>query len=139
MVVLRDLRRLEARRRRVIERLGTEQRERIKKNRINTALGQLRLVLADETFRILMHAQGVTNLPEILISEPPVKTNSLDPSLDFLIAWRFIAPLLYDDQIGVFLETRWQRLTIELRDLFIALVADGPFPHEERGRPPREI
>lgn len=139
MVDLREMRRSEARRRRVIERLGIEQRERLKTIRIKTALDQLRQVLSDETFRMLIHAHGVTDVPDVLTENGPEYAGSLDAALDFLIAWRFFAPLLYDDRIGAFLETRWQRLTIELRDLFIALVADGPFPREDRGRPSRKI
>lgn len=137
MVNLRDLRRAEARRRRVIERLGIEQRERLKTIRIKAAIDQLRLVVADESFRQLLHADGTLSLPEVLTGETRERSIALDASLEFLITWRFISPLLYDPRIGAFLETRWPRLTMELRDIFIALVADGPFPYEERGRPPR--
>lgn len=139
MVNLREQRRSEARRRNVIEKLGIEQRERLKSIRIKSALDQLKLVLSDETFRTLIHAHGVIDVPDVLLKNNSRGASALDEVLDFLIAWRFIAPLLYDESIGSFLETHWQRLTIELRDVFIALVADGPFPHEERGRPPRKV
>lgn len=138
MVDMRELRRTESRKRRVLEKLGTDQREVIKHTRIGRLLEQLRLVVADSEFNKFIHTHGLQSIPEFLNSktQPP---EELDRSLAFVVTWRFFSPFLYDPVTAAFLDTRWPGLTVEMKDVFIALVADGPFPHEPRGRDRRTI
>jgi hypothetical protein len=139
MVDLRDTRRAEARKRRVLERLGADQRELNKHLRIGRALDQMRLILADETFVNLVHTHGIQSIPGLLSQQNSFVPDALDRSLDFIVAWRFFSPFIYDPVTAVFLETRWPGFALELRDIFISIVADGPFPHELRGRERRTI
>jgi hypothetical protein len=139
MVDLRDTRRAEARKRRVLERLGADQRDLNKHLRIGRALDQMRLILADETFSNLVHTHGIQSVPGLLSHQNRSLADTLDRSLDFIVAWRFFSPFIYDPVTAVFLETRWPGFSLELRDIFISVVADGPFPQELRGRDRRTI
>jgi hypothetical protein len=139
MVDIRDTRRAEARKRRVLETLGADQRELTKHLRIGKALVQMRLIIADETFCKLIHAHGMQSIPGLLSQHRGLQTEPLDRSLDFIVAWRFFAPFLYDAVTATFLDTRWPGFSLELRDIFILIVADGPFPQEVRGRDRRMI
>lgn len=139
MVDLREIRRVESRKRRVLEKLGADQRELVKHIRIGKALEQLRLVLADETFRRLMHVNGIQSVPELLLQADRPEESAMDRSLAFVIAWRFFSPFLYNPTTAAYLSTRWPDLSLELKDTFISIVADGPFPYELCGRDRRTI
>ena len=139
MVDLREIRRVESRKRRVLEKLGADQRELVKHVRIGKALEQLRQVLADETFRRLMLVNGIQSIPELLLQTHHLAESTLDRSLDFVIAWRFFSPFLYNPITAAYLSTRWPDLSLELKDTFISIVADGPFPYELRGRDRRTV
>ena len=133
MVDMRNIRRGEARKRRILEKLGADQRELVKHHRIGRALDQMRLILADETFGNLAHTRGIQSVPRLL-SQQSSATGDLDRSLDFIVAWRFFSPFIYDLATVALLDTRWPGFSLERRDIFISIVADGPFPHELRGR-----
>lgn len=139
MVDFRELRRSEARKRRLLEKLGNDQRELIQHARIGRALDQMRVIVADETFGKLAHTHGIQSVPQLLLNREESNSCSLDRSLDFVIAWRFFSQFLYEPMTAAFLDNRWPGFSLELRDIFIALVADGPFPTELRGRDRRTI
>lgn len=142
MVEMRDIRRAEARKRKVLAKLGADQQERVKNARIRRVLNQMRQILRDEAFIRLVHAQGVRDIPTLLVQHDGAEageTTTLDRSLDFVVAWRFFSPLLYEPVTADYLDTHWPGFGLELRDIFIAIVADGPFPQEQRGRGRRMI
>jgi hypothetical protein len=101
----------------------------------------MRQVLADPTFLKLTYTHGIQTIPQLLApaGDDAEQDTSLDRSLDFVIAWRFFAPLLYSPVTATFLDKRWPGFSLELRDIFISIVADGPFPQELRGRHRRTI
>ena len=138
MVDLREQRRAETRKRRVLEKLGGDQREAIKHGRIGRLLDQLKGVVADETFSKFVHARGIQSVPNILSPQSSLPPD-IDRSLAFVVSWRFFAPFLYDPVTATYLEMRWPGLITEMKDVFIDLVADGPFPHEPRGRDRRSF
>jgi hypothetical protein len=118
--------------------------------RIASALGDARAILADDAFIDLVRAHGVVSLPLPLVThgalnhEPgneltPGEEHLSDSALGFAIAWKFFAPLLRNPAVVIYLDTRWPGFTLELRDVFIALVADGPFPYHSIGRGRRRI
>ena len=67
------------------------------------------------------------------------RSEAIDRSLDFIVAWRFFASFLYDPVTAALLDSRWPGFSLELRDIFISIVADGPFPQDFRGRDRRMI
>jgi hypothetical protein len=99
----------------------------------------MRQIMADETFLKLAHTHGIQTIPELLLASRDDGDKSLDRSLDFVIAWRFFAPLLYSPVAAAFLDKRWPGFSLELRDIFISIVSDGPFPQELRGRHRRTV
>lgn len=140
MVDMQNVRRAEARRRRALAALGADEKERAKHLRIKRALQQIRVVLADHDFIKLAYARGCRTIPNLLLYRPKkVNDESLDFSLDFVVAWRFFSPLLHDPLVAELLDHRWPGFGLELRDVFISIVSDGPFPLELRGRSRRTI
>lgn len=139
MVDLRELRRAESRKRRVLEKLGDDQRETIRHIRIGKALEQMRAIVSDETFSKFIYTRGIQSIPRLLTQEHNSEVQPLDRSLDFVIAWRFFSPFIYDAVTSAFIDKRWPGFSLELRDIFISIVADGPFPFEPRGRDRRTL
>lgn len=139
MVDVREQRRAESRRRRVLEKLGADQREATKHIRIGKALDQMRSVVTDNMFVRLAHLHGIQSIPQLLTDPSSSPKHDLDRSLDFVIAWRFFAPMIYHPTTGAYLDQNWPGFSLELRDIFIMIVADGPFPHELRGRDRRTM
>lgn len=139
MVDYRSLRRSEARKRRVMDQLGSDRREFVKHLRVGAILDQMKLILADDAFNTYVYTHGIQSVPELLTRKDRAKDDTLDRSLDFVVCWRFFSPFLYDPVTAAILDTRWPGFSLEMRDIFISIVADGPFPHDLRGRPPRSI
>jgi hypothetical protein len=122
----------------------------VKYARIAAALGTVRSILADSAFIDLVQAHGVPSLPRPLVKQDTAdreannalgssETDLSDCSLEFAVAWRFFAPLLSNPVLVTHIDTRWPGFTLELRDVFISLVADGPFPFQPIGRGRRTI
>ena len=90
MVDMQNVRRAEARRRRALAALGADEKERAKHLRIKKAIQQIRVILADHDFIKLVYARGCRTVPNFLLYRPKnARDESLDCSLDFVIAWRF--------------------------------------------------
>jgi hypothetical protein len=54
-------------------------------------------------------------------------------SLEFVVAWKFLYPLLHNAEAKSYLENAWPGFISDLKDAFIALVIDGPFPRAMSG------
>ncbi|MHB8267451.1 hypothetical protein [Bradyrhizobium sp.] len=124
---------------------AAEEQAHVRYARIAAALSNARTILADGAFINLIRTHGVISLPQPLVTQgaPDHRSgNALasreghldDCALDFAITWKFFAPLLSNSAVVIDLDTRWPGFTLELRDVFIALVADGPFPYHSNGR-----
>jgi hypothetical protein len=126
------------------EKRAADEQAGVRYARIASALGNACAILADGAFIDLVRAHGVQSVPQLLVREDaPEQTGKAfassdghfpDCALDFAVAWRFFAPLLSNAALVTHLDARWPGFTLELRDVFISLVADGPFPHQPIGR-----
>ena len=109
-------------------------------------LKQARAVLSDPSFIELIVCFDIKSIPRCLSSSSEktldcaaVRTSraSTDQlgnvALEFGVAWRFFYPLLSSTQIRTHLDTEWPTFVPSLKDAFIALVMDGPFPEAIRG------
>jgi hypothetical protein len=146
----RKITRAQAKLRTASARRSAEEQAGLRYARIAALLNTARAILADGVFINLARAHGVQSLPQPLAmqDEPDHETgNALtsseadfsDCALDFAITWRFFAPLLRNPAIVIHLDTRWPGFTLEVRDVFISLVSDGPFPYQHLGRGRRTI
>lgn len=52
--------------------------------------------------------------------------------LGFVVAWKFLFPMLGSQKIAGYLEQTWPGFIADFKDTFITLVMDGPFPQERR-------
>ena len=144
MTAARETSRAEARRRRALVRTAASE----KANRVCACvvnvLGRARLILADKEFRALLREQGIQTLPSCLsrnsemrrIADATLKSERerLDEiSLEFVVVWKCFFPLLREPAIEIRLERTWPGFILQLKDTFIALVTEGPFPHAISG------
>jgi hypothetical protein len=146
----RKITRAQAKLRTASARRAADEQAVVRYARITAALGIVRSILADGAFINLVRAHGVQSLPRPLLMRdaPDHETGKAlklseghlsDCALDFAVAWRFFAPLLSNTALVTHLDARWPGFTLELRDVFILLVADGPFPYQHLGRGRRTI
>lgn len=109
------------------------------------ALEATRRVVADSHVINILISQGIDAIPNCLAQKQgaPVEVNvrdlkaaklSLDRiSLEFTVAWRFFYPLLRNSEMICYLDSAWPGFVLQLKDAFIALVIDGPFPQALSG------
>jgi hypothetical protein len=145
MVDQRKITRAQAKLRAASARRTAEEQAGVRHARIAAALGTVRSILADGAFIDFVRAHGVQSLPRPLLMRDASDHETgkaltsgeerlSDCALEFAVAWRFFAPLLKIPALVTHLDARWPGFTLELRDVFIALVADGPFPYQHLGR-----
>jgi hypothetical protein len=134
--------RAEARQRWMREKADAHDRTRRVKERVTTALGKARFILADREFRELLRLRSVQSMPRFPTTtsidgefvETDIKPERLNEiSLEFTAMWCFLFPLLQDAVIARHLEDAWPGFSGELKDAFISLVIDGPFPYDLSG------
>jgi hypothetical protein len=146
----RKITRAQAKLRIASERRTAEERAGVRYARVISLLGTTRTILEDSAFTDLVRSHGIQSLPRPLVTKDlsdHEAGNALiareghfsDCSLEFAVAWRFFAPLLSNPALAIHLDTRWPGFTLELRDVFILLIADGPFPYQPIGRGRRTI
>jgi len=137
-------------RRQARERRASVERDALHKVNANcelaaNALKRAGSVVADPGFLKILLQSGLQSIPKFLDVDP---VGSIDQSgknqnftnehldrisLEFAVAWKFLHPFLYNTQAKAYLETTWPGFISELKDAFIALVIDGPFPHAMSG------
>jgi hypothetical protein len=113
-------------------------------DRVAIVLNKVRIALTDVTFIDLLRAQGVRTLPRPLV-EDEIRTQRTgshltsskehldEVSLNFVVAWTFLFPLFTNPIIATHMDRTWPGFILELKDSFIALVVEGPFPHAMSG------
>ena len=135
--------RAEARQRWMQQKADAQERTRRVEECVATALGKAKFVLADREFLELLRLRSVQSMPSFLvpalvhceIAEVEIKSARRNEiSLEFAATWCFLSPLLEDAVIARHLETAWPGFAGELKDAFIALVIDGPFPYALSGQ-----
>lgn len=139
----REITRAEARRRRAIKRQIAAQTASAVCEKIEYALTKARRIMTDKSFKEILNAHGVNTVPQCLArnngshapsEEAGVANGRLDEaSLQFAIAWAFLFPLIGKPEIANHLENKWPGFVWEIKDAFIALVVEGPFPHAMSG------
>ena len=150
----RETSRAEARRRRKLAASDLTNKVRAVHEQVASTVNKTRRVLADKTFRVLLHSQGVRTVPRHLVDSRQRSTrfpggniksakDRLDEvSLQFVVAWTFIFPLLSNPEAVKFLEKAYPGFVLEMKDTFISLVTEGPFPcalSDFRGRRHRAL
>jgi hypothetical protein len=145
----RKITRAQAKLRTASARRAAEEQAVIRHARIMAALVTVRSILADNAFVNLVRAHGNQSLPRPLMRDAQDQETEKaftsgeerlsDCALEFAVAWRFFAPLLNIPALVTHLDARWPGFTLELRDVFISLVADGPFPYQHLGKGRRTI
>jgi hypothetical protein len=129
---------------------AAEDRAGLRYARITATLDTVRSILADSAFIDILRTHGLQSLPRPFAVENASTDETCDAlrssdealndrALDFAVAWRFFGPLLNYPSVAAYLDSHRPGFTLELRDVFISLVADGPFPHQPIGRGRRTI
>jgi hypothetical protein len=140
----REVTRAEARKRRMIAKIVASQKADVVFERIASVLNKTHWILADEDFAKILGSQGIRTIPpdRAAVTSPPAvidnkagtKKEVLDAaSLEFVIVWSFMFPLFSNPTIASDLERICPGFIMELKDAFITLVVEGPFPHVMSG------
>jgi hypothetical protein len=105
--------------------------------RVGMVLFNARRALDDATFRHALKTHGIADVPALQVpaSPPPEPRDASSHGLclEFVVAWRFFYPLFSDAAMVEALELTQPGFIAEIKDVFIALVTDGPFPHAISG------
>ena len=144
MMDRRDASRWEMRHQRAQEKVKALAKTSAATERASSAVNKARCILADPTFADTLRSQGILSVPLVLTkSEPqsPALGGNLaaskaylnEVSLDFVIAWRFFYPFFSNSMIEGYLERSWPGFILEMKDAFIAIVVEGPFPQPMSG------
>jgi hypothetical protein len=127
----REMSRAEARVRRTLFKSRSERKAQQSREQAARALDRIRCTIADPEFVRLIRAAGVTTVPKRLLvsrSSPSEDLRIIDCTLDFAVAWTFLYPLFKDPSISEELDRHWPGLVPQVKDAFIGLAVDGPFP-----------
>lgn len=105
---------------------------------MSQTLAKVAQILSHEGFIELASSHGVEWAPRRLVLRADVERQAeVDLShagsvLDFVIAWKFIFPMLSNQEVLEYLQEKWPGFVDEFKDTFIALVMNGPFLDERR-------
>lgn len=137
----RALSRAQARRTRALARQTTAAASRATQEMMDAALARARRVMNDKAMIQLLYAHGIASVPRAIApggrpqrdGRHASAGNPLDSSIDFVIAWTFLLPLFKNSEIATYLDTAWPGFMLQMKDAFIAVVVEGPFPHAISG------
>lgn len=127
-----------ARVRREIRRKLAQQQAAARRAHISEVLGQVKEIIRDEGFIALLAGQRITTAPDCLYRQTVLTPDEMTDEqiancvLVFLVAWKFLFPVLTSPHISEYLERTWPGFIWDLKDTFITLIMDGPFPGERR-------
>jgi hypothetical protein len=130
MIQSREKVRSEARRVRLIVRRETAENATSTRDRVASTIGKARTIVAHQRFGDTLRQAGIHSVPQCLsdTSDHAGNTTLDEVSVRFVIAWTFLFPLFSKPPIRDYLEDEWPGFIAEMKDAFIQLVVDGPFP-----------
>lgn len=138
MTKTREVMAQRARIRRSIAKKLAQQRLNAHRLHIAEMLTQVKSIVADPGFVQLLAKQNIDSVPrciaegEFVFSDEMTDGEIADCVLKFVVAWKFLFPMLGSPKIAEYLERSWPGFILDLKDTFINLVMDGPFPGERR-------
>lgn len=116
----------------------TEQRQATRRLQISETLIQIKIILEDREFVKLLLIQRIKSVPECICRYAGTATANMtdqeigDAVLVFVVAWKFLFPIINNAQIADYLDRAYPGFIAGLKDTFITLVMDGPFPGMRR-------
>ncbi|MBN8982422.1 MAG: hypothetical protein J0I29_14270 [Rhizobiales bacterium] len=114
------------------------QRQAARRLQISQTLVQTRAIIENREFADLLLSQKITSVPSCICryvgpSAEIISDHEIaDAVLIFVVAWKFLFPLISNANIADFLERSYPGFIAGLKDTFITLVMDGPFPDMRR-------
>ena len=104
--------------------------------RITSVVDKVHLMLTEKDFAHVLRGAGLHSVPGCLrrppanaISNLPLEKDPLgEISLEFVVVWKFLFPLLETPAMKNFLELASPGFVLQFKDAFITLVTEGPFP-----------
>jgi len=119
--------RREARAKRAQEDAAFYHRLALSQERATATLKRLTLALSDQRLVKALAKQTHAGIPTGLLSADRVTAkHRIDPTVQFLIVWKFLYPLLSDQTLVRTLDQLSPGLVQEVKDAFIAIIMDGP-------------
>ena len=110
--------------------------------KVRSAISQTRTILANLGFLAHLRSAHIFSIPSRLQIQIEDQHDSCqidglpddfgDIALDFMVAWKFMSPLFCESTILEFIEAEWPGFVADMKDVFILMVTNGPFPHERK-------
>ncbi|MBI3699089.1 MAG: hypothetical protein HY242_01410 [Afipia sp.] len=116
----------------------SEQRQAARRLQISQTIIRTKVILEDREFVKLLLAQRVISAPECVLSYKGAPDGIMSDKeigqavLVFVVVWKFLFPMIGNSNIADFLEQYYPGFVAGLKDTFISLVMDGPFPDMRR-------
>ena len=127
MVRQRDISRREVRSKRADEEALFSHRLKLSQECAASAIARLKTALSDQDVISKLAGHKRTSIPDWLASTDCERVKSqTDPTVQFLVAWKFFYPLLSDADLAQTIDMRCPGLVQEMKDAFIAIIMDGP-------------
>lgn len=113
----------------------------LRQAKLDRLLDCIRQILAHDDFAQLALSHGVKSVPKCLVSgfntaeSSEVITRSTviaQQTTAFIVAWKFMSSILQDQEIRDFIADRWPDFISEIKDVFIGIATNGPFPEERK-------
>jgi len=114
------------------------EREAARRLQISETLVRVRTILEDREFVNLLLIQKIKSAPECIFCYSKPSAGAMadreiaDAILAFVAAWKFLFPIVSNVKISDFLDRSYPGFVAGLKDTFITLVMDGPFPGMRR-------
>ena len=94
--------------------------------RIADVVDRAHLILTNRDFASVLRAEGINSVPGCLHQQPqseftkaPIEAARLEEiSLEFVIVWKFLFPLLTRPAIESYLERTWPNFVSQFKDVF---------------------
>lgn len=135
----REILRQRAQMRRDIKKAVATQETKVRRAQIGAIVDKVRIIVSGEQFASIAKSLGISSFPKcltneknLLIDDQRVNLERSEDVLHFIIAWKFMAPLLQQAVICNHLNEKWPGFIESFKDVFIALVTNGPFPEERK-------
>jgi hypothetical protein len=140
----RELTRREAQRKRVAAKLADSQKINATCELATRVLQQARSMVNDPNFVPILASRDIQSIPaNLAVAEDGPKLTRSDGAfteeqlrrvaLEFTVAWKFLYPFFSDGHASAYIETACPGFIAAMKDTFIAMVIDGPFPHAMSG------
>lgn len=124
-----------------LERQAARRAAEMRETKLKDVFVSIGEILNHDDFVMLARKHGVISAPRCLteLENTTGDLAAVDASSEcarrvstFIVAWKFLCSIMQEQEIRELIENRWPNFVRELKDVFIGIVTNGPFPGERK-------